>query len=70
MEPELLTEMEKLNAVQVYISVLGQICLGTAMDPPKHGDPSYDLFIKVSLVFSVDLRIIAFNSKILAILFF
>jgi len=46
MEPNVLAELKKLSSAQLCSSVLGQVCMGTVVDPPKPGEPSYELFIK------------------------
>ena len=46
MEPNVLAELKKLSSAQLCSSVLGQVCMGCVVDPPKPGEPSYDLFMK------------------------
>jgi alanine transaminase len=48
MDPAVKAELKKLSSAQLCSSALGQICMGTVVDPPKPGEPSYDLFIKVN----------------------
>ena len=54
MEPNVLAELKKLSSAQLCSSVLGQVCMGTVVDPPKPGEPSYELFIKVGTIFLMD----------------
>lgn len=48
LDPEVKAELKKLSSAQLCSSVLGQVCMDTVVNPPKPGEPSYELFIKVS----------------------
>lgn len=46
MQPEVKVELKKLSSAQLCSSVLGQACMDAVVNPPKPGEPSYELFIK------------------------
>lgn len=46
MDPEVKVELKKLSSAQLCSSVLGQVCMDTVVNPPKEGEPSYELFMK------------------------
>lgn len=46
MDPDVKAELKKLSSAQLCSSVLGQICMDTVVNPPKKGEPSYELFMK------------------------
>ncbi|XP_054043592.1 alanine aminotransferase 2-like [Rissa tridactyla] len=45
MDPEVKQQLAKLVSVRLCPPVSGQILLDAVVDPPKPGDPSYELFI-------------------------
>ena len=47
MDPEVKVELKKLLSARLCSSVLGQVCMDAVVNPPKPGESSYDLFIKV-----------------------
>ena len=47
MDPEVKVELKKLSSAQLCSSALGQVCMDAVVNPPKPGEPSHDLFIKV-----------------------
>ncbi|NWT49354.1 ALAT2 aminotransferase, partial [Chroicocephalus maculipennis] len=47
MDPEVKQQLAKLVSVRLCPPVSGQILLDAVVDPPKPGDPSYELFISV-----------------------
>ena len=47
MEPSVKVELKKLSSAQLCSSVLGQACMDAVVNPPKPGEPSYELFMKV-----------------------
>lgn len=46
MLPEVKVELKKLSSAQLCSSVLGQACMDAVVNPPKPGEPSYELFVK------------------------
>lgn len=46
MDPGVKAELKKLSSAQLCSSVLGQVCMDTVVNPPKPGEPSYELFMK------------------------
>lgn len=46
-DPEVSGIMLRVRASYACSNVLGQICLDAVVNPPKPGDPSYELFNKV-----------------------
>ena len=44
--PEVKAELKKVSSAQLCSSVLGQACMDAVVNPPKPGEPSYELFIK------------------------
>ena len=54
MDPEVKVELKKLSSAQLCSSALGQVCMDAIVNPPKPGEPSYDLFIKVIYQFLYD----------------
>ncbi|RNA42086.1 alanine aminotransferase [Brachionus plicatilis] len=46
MDSDVKAELKKLSSAQLCSSVLGQICMDTVVNPPKKGEPSYELFMK------------------------
>jgi alanine transaminase len=46
MHPEVKAELKKLSSAQLCSSVIGQACMDAVVNPPRPGEPSYDLFIK------------------------
>lgn len=47
MDPSVKVELKKLSSAQLCSSVLGQTCMDAVVNPPKPGEPSYELFMKV-----------------------
>jgi alanine transaminase len=48
MDHDVKVELKKLSSAQLCSSVIGQVVMDTIVNPPKPGDPSYELFIKVA----------------------
>lgn len=47
LDQKVMVELKKLSSAKLCSSVIGQACMGAVVNPPKEGEPSYDLFIKV-----------------------
>ena len=50
MEPSVKAELKKLASAQLCSSVLGQISMDIVVNPPRPGEPSYELFVKVYIL--------------------
>ena len=46
MDPDVKIELKKLSSAQLCSSVLGQVCMDAVVNPPRPGEPSYELFMK------------------------
>lgn len=50
MDKDVKLELNKLSSAQLCSSVLGQACMYAIVNPPKEGEESYELFMKVRLI--------------------
>lgn len=46
LDPAVKVELKKLSSAQLCSGVLGQVCMDAVVNPPKPGEPSYELFMK------------------------
>lgn len=52
MDSEVKVEHDKLASANLCSSVLGQVCMDAVVNPPRPGEPSHELFMKVYSFFS------------------
>ena len=48
MDSNVKVEHDKLASANLCCSVLGQVCMDAVVNPPRPGEPSYELFMKVT----------------------
>jgi alanine transaminase len=49
LDPKVKTHLDKLSSVRLCSSSIGQACMYGIVNPPKPGEPSYELFNQVNL---------------------